>query len=98
MGLDAEVLILGPFREVAERGKEAITNAQDIDDDGAEHESTRYMLKAAQAVAKEGERALKRLQPLWDGQVGKYGDAFTDALSQNGNQEPAFLFLGKTCS
>lgn len=82
MGVDAEVLILGPFREVAERGKEAIANAQDVGD--LDHEHAKYMLKAAQAVAKEGERALKRLQPLWDGQVGKYGDTFTNALSQNG--------------
>lgn len=90
MGVDAEVLILGPFREVVERGKEAIANAQDIDDD-AGSEGAKYMLKAAQAVAKEGERALKRLQPLWDGQVGKYGDVFTDALSQNGNPNSSFL-------
>lgn len=90
MGVDAEVLILGPFREVAERGKEAIANAQDIDDD-AGNEGAKYMLKAAQTVAKEGERALKRLQPLWDGQVGKYGDAFTDALSQNGIPDSSLL-------
>lgn len=89
MGVDAEVLILGPFREVAERGNEAIANAQDIDDAGSE--GANYMLKAAQAVAKEGERALKRLQPLWDGQVGKYGDTFTDALSQNGIKILRFL-------
>lgn len=82
MGVDAEDLFLGPFREVAERGKEAIANARDIDD--AENEDAKIMLKAAQAVAKEGERALKKLQPLWDGQVGKYGGVFTDALSQNG--------------
>ncbi|KAJ4387660.1 hypothetical protein N0V93_008257 [Gnomoniopsis smithogilvyi] len=85
MGVDAEDLFLGPFREVAERGKEAVVNAQDIED--VENEEAKYMLKAAQAVAKEGERALKRLQPLWDGQVGRYGDVFTDALSQNGEIE-----------
>lgn len=96
MGVDAEVLILGPFREVAERGKEAITNAQDVHDDDAENERAKYMLKAAQAVAKEGERALKRLQPLWDGQVGKYGATFTDALIQNGIQYSSLLFCQNT--
>lgn len=82
MGVDAEILILGPFREVVDRGKEAVTNAQD----NANAENAKHMLKAAQAVAKEGERALKRLQPLWDGQVDKYGDTFTNALSQDGTK------------
>lgn len=89
MGVDAEILILGPFREVVERGKEAVANAQAVDD--ADSETAKCMLKAAQAVAKEGERALKRLQPLWAGQFDKYGDTFTNALSQNGMRRLPFL-------
>lgn len=82
MGVDAEVLILGPFREVVERGREAVSNAEDLEDEDPELSNS--MLKAAQSVIKEGERALKRLQPLWDGQVEKYGDDFRNGLSQNG--------------
>lgn len=82
MGVDAEVLLLGPFKEVVERGKEALANAEDAGEENAE--LSRLMLKAAQGVVKEGERALKRLQPLWDGQIEKYGDAFRDGLGQNG--------------
>lgn len=82
MGVEAELLILGPFKEVAEKGKEALVNAQDADD--GDNDNARFMLKAAQGIAKEGERALKRLQPLWDGQFEKYGDTFTNALVQNG--------------
>lgn len=82
MGVEAEVLILGPFREVIERGKEAVDNAEDAGDEDVEASAS--LLKAAQAIVKEGERALKRIQPLWDSQVEKYGDAFKDRLSRNG--------------
>lgn len=82
MGVDAEVLILGPFKEVVERGQEAVAYAQDIKDEDSD--IAQGMIKIAQALTKEGERALKRLQPLWNGQVQKYGDAFTTAVSQDG--------------
>lgn len=82
MGVDIEVLILGPFRDVVERGKEAVANAENADHDNLE--LSKLMLKASQAVIREGERALKRIQPLWDGQVEKYGEAFKNGLSQNG--------------
>lgn len=82
MGIDAEVLILGPFKEVVERGREAVSNAGDAGDEDVER--SKLMLKAAQGIVKEGERALKRLQPLWDNQVEKYGDAFKNGVSQNG--------------
>lgn len=79
--MDAEELILNPFHEVVDRGKEAVANAESAADDDAE--LSRLMAKAGVAVVKEGERALKRLQPLWDSQVEKYGDAFKETLSQN---------------
>jgi len=41
------------------------------------------MAKAGKAVVREGERALKRLQPLWDDQVEKYGDRFKAAMGKN---------------
>ncbi|KAI3396050.1 hypothetical protein diail_546 [Diaporthe ilicicola] len=81
MGVDAEELILSPFHEVVDRGNEAVTNAESAADDDAE--LSRLMVKAGVAVVREGERALKRLQPLWDGQVEKYGDSFKESLGQN---------------
>ncbi|KAL1853668.1 hypothetical protein Daus18300_011704 [Diaporthe australafricana] len=81
MGVDAEELILSPFHEVVDRGNEAVANAQSAAEEDAE--LSQLMAKAGVAVVREGERALKRLQPLWDGQVDKYGDAFKDSLSQN---------------
>lgn len=93
MGVDPEILILGPFRDVAERGREALANAQDVDEEDSEN--AKYMLKAAQGVVKEGERALRRLQPLWDNQVERYAETFTNALIQSGMRilDQAFMPL-----
>ncbi|CAK7265052.1 hypothetical protein SEPCBS57363_001385 [Sporothrix epigloea] len=88
MGVDAEELILRSFREVVERGNETVTNAENSDGDGeVDPETLAEIRKAGQALVREGERALKRLQPLWDGQVEKYADAFKDALLQLDNIE-----------
>jgi hypothetical protein len=85
MAVDIEELIIAPFREVVDRGKEAAANAdaavQDGDDDD---ESAKRMAKAAKGVVREGERALRRLQPLWDDQVEKHGDTFKAAMGKNG--------------
>ncbi|KAL7628424.1 hypothetical protein AAE478_002627 [Parahypoxylon ruwenzoriense] len=91
MAIDVEELIIQPFREVAERGKDAIANAEaaasgDSDGNGADGDSKRHvtgMLKSARSLVREGERALQRLLPLWKGQVDKYGDTFTEAMRQN---------------
>lgn len=82
MAVDIDVLFLGPFRDVIARAKEAAANAeyaghQDV-------ELCKLMLKTSQTLLKEGERALKRIQPLWDGQIEKYGESFANNLSQNG--------------
>lgn len=90
MAIDVEVLILEPFREVVERGKEAAANAEAAQDD--DPELSKEMAKAAQAVMKGGERALKRLQPLWDSQVEKYGDDFKETMRENG--EPSSALFG----
>ena len=79
MAVDIEDLIIAPFREVVKRGNEALANAQaDADEDAAP-----AMEKAAKALVREGDRALKRLQPLWDSQVEKHGDIFRDTMSKN---------------
>ncbi|CAK7270766.1 hypothetical protein SEPCBS119000_004254 [Sporothrix epigloea] len=88
MGVDAEELILRSFRDVIERGNDTVTNAEtNGSNSNVERETLADMGKAGRALVREGERALKRLQPLWDGQVEKYGDAFKDALLQLDNIE-----------
>lgn len=82
MAVDAEELIIQPFRELVQKGKEAAENAIAAEEDDVE--LSQRMGKAAKAVAREGERALKKLQPLWDSQVEKYGDSFKNSMSQNG--------------
>jgi hypothetical protein len=82
MAIDVEELIIHPFRELVEKGNEAVDNAAAAE--GEDAELSKRMAKAAKAVVKEGERALKKLQPLWDSQVEKYGDSFKKSMSQNG--------------
>ncbi|KAI5862519.1 hypothetical protein GGS23DRAFT_605472 [Durotheca rogersii] len=90
MAIDVEELVIQPFHEVVERGKDAVANAEAAADDADENDpkassgrDAREMLKAARALVREGERALQRLLPLWKAQVDKYGDAFTEAMRQN---------------
>jgi hypothetical protein len=82
MAVEVEELILQPFRELVQKGKEAAANAAAVEE--KDDDLSKQMAKAAKAVAKEGERALKKLQPLWDSQVEKYGDSFKKSMSQNG--------------
>lgn len=82
MAVDAEELIIAPFREVVDRSKEAIEHAEKAQSDNSE--LAVQMMKSAQLVFREGERALKRVQPLWGSQVDKHGDSFKDAVGDNG--------------
>lgn len=87
MAVDAEDLIIQPFKELVQRGKEAIKSAQDAQDahhDGISVETTNQMLKSANGVVKEGERALQKLYPLWASQLERYGEAFLEAINNNG--------------
>ncbi|RYP65330.1 hypothetical protein DL769_006345 [Monosporascus sp. CRB-8-3] len=83
MVVDVKELILQPFHEVVERGKEAVANAEA---GGHEPGVAKLMLKSARALEREGERALQRLQPLWDGRVAQYGNSFTEAMRDNEKQ------------
>lgn len=89
MAVDVEELIIGPFKEVVERGHEALANATDAQDEAPDVAA--QLSKAAQAVVREGERALKRLQPLWDAHVERHGDVFKDAVAANGERAPLAL-------
>ncbi|KAI0892517.1 hypothetical protein F4806DRAFT_233136 [Annulohypoxylon nitens] len=90
MAIDVEELVIQPFREVVERGKEAVANAEGVNDgeneddaDPSNDPDAAEMLKAARSLVREGERALQRLLPLWKERVDKYGDAFTETMRQN---------------
>ncbi|KAI8962943.1 hypothetical protein F5Y11DRAFT_171190 [Daldinia sp. FL1419] len=91
MAIEVEELLIQPFREVVERGKEAVANAEaaagsGTDEGGADLSDVQDvadMLKAARSLVKEGERALQRLLPLWQERVDQHGDAFTETMRQN---------------
>ncbi|OAA66565.1 Src-domain containing protein [Niveomyces insectorum RCEF 264] len=96
MGVDAEELIVRPFNEVVERGNEAIANAHAHaaaaattadNSDHAAADLAERLARAGRAVVREGARAVKRLQPVWDDQVEKYGEAFKDAMLQQDDIE-----------
>ncbi|KAL7950182.1 hypothetical protein V8C42DRAFT_309700 [Trichoderma barbatum] len=66
-------LILTPFRDIVDKGRTAVQNAGD----------TQPMLKASQALLKEGERALKKIEPLCKKHFDDYGPAFIEAVKDN---------------
>lgn len=72
-------LVLAPFRDIVSQGKAAVENAVHGEDDG--------MLKAAQSLVKEGERALKRIEPLCRRKLEEYGPLFVNALKDDGNRD-----------
>lgn len=69
-------LLLVPFRDMVTQANIAIDNAQDASND--------EMLKASQSLAKEGERALKRIEPLCIKHFDEFGSNFVHALKDNG--------------
>lgn len=68
-------LVLGPFREIVSHSNDALQNAVDARNDA--------MIKAAQSLAKEGERALKRIEEPCLKNYQMYGSAFVDALKDD---------------
>lgn len=76
-------LVLGPFRDIREKGRTAVENAGD----------SQPMLKSSQQLVREGERALKKIEPLCKKHLDIYGPNFMDALKDNGKRysRPALL-------
>lgn len=70
---DVAHLVITPFQEVVEKGQAALENAGDSEP----------MAKAAQSLVKEGERALKRIEPLCKKYIAEFGLNFRDALREN---------------
>lgn len=71
---DIADFVLTPFREIVEKGQTAVENAGD----------TQPMLKASQSLVKEGERALKKIEPLCKKHLEEYGSNFLEAIKENG--------------
>ncbi|SPN99624.1 uncharacterized protein DNG_02476 [Cephalotrichum gorgonifer] len=67
-------LVLTPFKEIVDKAQTAVDNAGDDNPD---------MLKASQTLLKEGQRALKRIEPICKKHFEEYGTNFTDALKEN---------------
>lgn len=86
MADEVERLAIAPFREIVEKGNVAIENAPNADE-----ETSPLMLKAAQNLVREGERALKRIEPLCTKNFDEYGVNFVDAIKENGKVVPFAL-------
>lgn len=79
MADEVERLVIAPFREMVEKANTAVENANDA----ADHDVAVLMLKAAQSLAKEGERGLKRIEPLCAKQYEEYSSNFIDAIKEH---------------
>lgn len=95
MAIEVEQLIIQPFREVVERGNEALANAEACQADDADLAAR--MTTVSRALVREGERALKRLQPLWQTQIEKYGELFTEPIRDNGEYGISSLSIFSIC-
>ncbi|KAI1177458.1 hypothetical protein F4777DRAFT_542162 [Nemania sp. FL0916] len=78
MAEEVERLVLAQFREIVEKGKTAIENVESAGD-----EAPAPMLKAAQNLVKEGEKALKKIEPVSTAHHEEYGTNFINALKEN---------------
>lgn len=88
MADEADRLVTSPFREIVEKGNLAIENAhthtQNAGEDENGGDTTAAMLRSAQSLVKEGERALKRIEPLSTRSYEEYGANFIDAVKEHG--------------
>ncbi|KAJ1331751.1 variant SH3 domain-containing protein [Microdochium nivale] len=78
MADEVERLITAPFREIVEKGTIAVENSKDAAEDVG-----RAMLKAAQGLIKEGDRALKKMEPLCETHLADYGTNFVIAIKES---------------
>ncbi|KAI1324159.1 hypothetical protein F5Y16DRAFT_381711 [Xylariaceae sp. FL0255] len=78
MADEIDRLILAPFREIVEKGKIAIENVEVVGDSAPP-----AMLKAAQNLVKEGEKALKKIEPISTANYEEYGSNFVDAIKEH---------------
>lgn len=72
-------LVVTPFGDIVAKAKIAAANVADAGDDAPPQ-----MGKAAQSLQREGERALKKIEPLCVKHLEEYGANFLDELRANG--------------
>jgi hypothetical protein len=72
---EVDDLVVTPFKEIVDKAKTAVENAG---------HGNPVMLKAAQSLLKEGERGVKRIEPLCRKHVDDYGYNFIAFLKDNG--------------
>lgn len=75
---DVQNLVLAPFRDAVAKGTTAAQNA----------EENAAMQKAAQGLVSNGERALKKVEPICKRRLDESGAHFVDALKENGGHPP----------
>ncbi|KAK3903624.1 hypothetical protein C8A05DRAFT_43188 [Staphylotrichum tortipilum] len=88
MAVDAEDLLIRPFRDVVAVGNTALTNASASSSSHAD-----IMSRAAQALVREGERALTKVQLIWQDRITKHGSGFSDMMVQQASLETRRLQL-----
>ncbi|KAK4033801.1 hypothetical protein C8A01DRAFT_19312 [Parachaetomium inaequale] len=95
MAADAEDLLIRPLRDVVAAGYTALTNAatQAPHQTPGPADHVDPMARAAQALVREGERALHKVQLVWRDQVSKYGDSFRETMVQQASIEKRRLHL-----
>ncbi|KAK4119501.1 hypothetical protein N657DRAFT_257006 [Parathielavia appendiculata] len=95
MAVDAEDLLIRPFRDVVAAGTVALTNASThaAQQSPAPGDNVDRMARAAQAIVREGERALNKVQLVWNDQVSKHGDSFGNMMVQQASIEKRRLQL-----
>ncbi|KAK0725860.1 hypothetical protein B0H67DRAFT_571736 [Lasiosphaeris hirsuta] len=91
MTIDAEELLIRPFRDVVSLATVAVANAAAIADEKTE--TAARMAKAARSLVREGERALTKVQAVWDAQVQRHGDAFREMIVQQASIEKKRVHL-----
>lgn len=85
MAVDAEDLLIRPFRDVVAVGNTALANASTSSSSHAD-----LMSRAAQALVREGERALNKVQLIWQDRITKHGSGFSDLMVQQGRRDSEY--------
>jgi hypothetical protein len=94
MAVNAEDLLIQPFRDVVALAATATSNATIATDEGAKHSAKAdQMLQFAKSLEREGERALRKVQAIWNGQVTLHGDAFRERMLKQGKHFPAQSYI-----
>lgn len=73
-------LTLKPFRDIVQEASTALENAGENDS----------MRKAAKKLVREGEKAIKLIEPQCTKRHGEYGETFLNALRENGTYPPSY--------